>query len=152
MVTLGGYSEYLPYLHPMVYAENYEPPSGKSEETNYSVYLRKIYLRKGGGESTISLLNDVLGAQELKEVLFDYKLINEDFGNRVSLDSDSPFTLLSTAIEDPFKRMWKELTGVEYTYAEMKLSPTELEQLPTFYFQLRVRTSCELDHLSDIED
>eukprot|EP00584_Thalassiosira_punctigera_P020979 CAMPEP_0172574658 /NCGR_PEP_ID=MMETSP1067-20121228/136814_1 /TAXON_ID=265564 ORGANISM="Thalassiosira punctigera, Strain Tpunct2005C2" /NCGR_SAMPLE_ID=MMETSP1067 /ASSEMBLY_ACC=CAM_ASM_000444 /LENGTH=440 /DNA_ID=CAMNT_0013367291 /DNA_START=173 /DNA_END=1495 /DNA_ORIENTATION=- len=117
-MTLGGVD---PRLHssPMVFAKNVKG-SGF-----YAVHLKAVYLREGGGVSAQMTPVDMgrihnLGLSESQ--------LND--GN-VIVDSGTTDTYFSSVLSAPFKKAWKELTGMDYNHNPLALSAEEVDALPS---------------------
>lgn len=117
-MTLGGVD---PRLHtsPMVFAKNMKS-SGF-----YAVHLKAVYLREGGGLSAQVTANDMSKMHKL-----DISESSLNSGN-VIVDSGTTDTYMTRALETPFKNIWKQLTGTDYSHAAVSLTLDEIMALPT---------------------
>ena len=126
MITLGGYNPNI-ITSPMVYAKN-----TKTKHASYSFYIKNIYLRQGGGSSVVPLVS----YQPITKIPFDDAVFHE--GTGVALDVEAPYTLLHRSIEQSFKDIWKEVTGMDYIYSTMYLTDEDALIMPTILIQLQV--------------
>ncbi|KAL3770675.1 hypothetical protein ACHAW5_001450 [Stephanodiscus triporus] len=117
-ITLGGVDTRL-HQSPMVFAKNIQG-SGF-----YSVHLKAVYLRAGGGGSAQTTQDDATRLHKLP--------LGEDVLNRgnVIVDSGTTDTYFNRALDGPFKTIWKELTGHDYNHNPISISPEEIAALPT---------------------
>lgn len=125
-LTLGGED---PRLHssPMVYARTLDSGGGF-----YNVKLKKIYIRKGGGDSA-----KVEKGEKLVMVDIDEQVLNL---GHVIVDSGTTDTYLTRRLATPFKKVWEKMAGVKYSNHAMSLTESELHSLPTILFQLEGST------------
>ncbi len=124
-MTLGGVDPRL-HMSPMVYAKNVKG-SGF-----YAVTLNAIYLRAGGGISAQTTQEDMASGRVHKLPL-SYDELNR--GN-VIVDSGTTDTYFNRALDVPFKKLWKELTGRTFDHGAMELSEEELATFPTILLVL----------------
>jgi hypothetical protein len=122
LLTLGGIDNRLQST-PMVYARNL------SYSGWFTVYLKKIYLRIGGGQSAmIDTVDDIV------EVPLDIHSINS--GKGIIVDSGTTDTYLHQSLAKPFNDIWKEVTGSAYSNSPIRLTQSQLMSLPTVLVQL----------------
>jgi len=121
-LSFGGYDPKLHETH-MVYT------SGASDgrERQWSVKIRKIFLRDGAaGESVKSTKKKV----KTVEVKFDNQL-------QGIVDSGTTDSFLPSIIAESFKDAYEQMTGQEYVPDEpMSLRTEDLEKMPTVILQL----------------
>ncbi|KAL3810350.1 hypothetical protein ACHAXA_003079 [Cyclostephanos tholiformis] len=117
-ITLGGVDTRL-HQSPMVFAKNTQV-SGF-----YSVHLKAVFLRAGGGTSAQTTQAD---ADRLHKLPLSEDVLNN--GN-VIVDSGTTDTYFSRALDGPFKQIWKKLTGEDYNHNPISISPEEIAALPT---------------------
>jgi len=117
-MTLGGVDTRL-HASPMVFAENFRG-SGF-----YAVHLKAVYLREGGGVSAQTSQGDMVRMHNLG--LSEAQL---NKGN-VIVDSGTTDTYFSSTLAKPFKKMWKDLTGKDYSHNPISLTTDEIDALPT---------------------
>lgn len=136
VLTLGGIDTRL-NSSPMVYAKN-TAPSGW-----YTVKVKNIFVRKGGGMSAALEVNDENKAKNAGENLkkskvvrlpIDVKAVNS--GKGVIVDSGTTDTYLSKTLAKGFMDAWKDITGVAYSNSALKLTKKEVAKLPTLLIQL----------------
>jgi len=126
-LTLGGVDTRL-NSSPMVYAQN------KADSGWYTVNVKNIFLRRGGG---ISSKMDTLGSNINAEIIhlpMNAKVINS--GKGVIVDSGTTDTYLSKSLQKSFYSVWKSLTGMNYSNSALKLSLEQIQKLPTILIQL----------------
>eukprot|EP00577_Skeletonema_sp_RCC1716_P009770 CAMPEP_0113378104 /NCGR_PEP_ID=MMETSP0013_2-20120614/3515_1 /TAXON_ID=2843 ORGANISM="Skeletonema costatum, Strain 1716" /NCGR_SAMPLE_ID=MMETSP0013_2 /ASSEMBLY_ACC=CAM_ASM_000158 /LENGTH=666 /DNA_ID=CAMNT_0000260291 /DNA_START=10 /DNA_END=2010 /DNA_ORIENTATION=+ /assembly_acc=CAM_ASM_000158 len=119
-MTLGGVDPRLHNVSPMVFAKNTHM-SGF-----FGVHLRAVYLREGGGLSAQTTLDDMSSRMHRLEV--SEQQLNS---GKVIVDSGTTDTYMTSRIASAFKTTWKQITGKDYSHSGMKLTPEELESLPT---------------------
>lgn len=124
LLTLGGIDTRL-NTSPMVYAKNVAPNGW------YTVNVKNIFLRKGGG---MSAAIDLDNQDMIIKLPMKAKAVNS--GKGVIIDSGTTDTYLSKALMTDFAASWKELTGAAYTNNALKLSKEEIEKFPTLIIQL----------------
>lgn len=117
-MTLGGVDTRL-HQSPMVFAKNTKG-SGF-----YSVHLKAVFLRAGGGRSAQTTQAD---ADRLHRIPLNEDQLNN--GN-VIVDSGTTDSYFNRALDGPFKEIWRELTGHEYNHNPIEISPEEIAALPT---------------------
>lgn len=118
-MTLGGVDPRL-HMSPMVFAENTNKHSGF-----YSVHLKEVYLRKGGGTSAQTTQEDMERMHKLTITTSELNM-----GNAI-VDSGTTDTYFPRALAGPFKKAWKKLTGNDYNHNHIELSDDEIAKLPT---------------------
>lgn len=124
-VTLGGVDRRL-HLTSMVYAKSV----GDGSSASFKVRLRKMYLRAGGGQS---VMYDAGAAYHLLDVS-EESLNGMEMYN---IDSGTTDTYLIQSLSDEFRKVWKDVTGTEYTNEPVKIgSEAELRRLPTIIMQM----------------
>ena len=112
---------------PMVYARNL------SRTGWYTVYVKNVFLRMGGGESAKI---DEANMINIVQIPVDISAMNS--GKGVIIDSGTTDTYLHTSLEKPFNDAWKTVTGKSYTNSAIRLSREQLNSLPTILVQLMV--------------
>jgi len=132
-LTLGGFDMKY-HSTPMVFTQN-SPGDG------FSIHLKRIYMRKGGGSS---VRPENIGMTVVR-VDFDDEEANGEVG--IPLDSAKPNSRLPKIIEEPFRRVWKTITGTEYSYGRLRLLDGDLSRLPTLLFQFKA--SLDVDYAVD---
>ena len=125
-LTLGGFN---PKFHAsgMVFAKN------TMAKNNFSIYLRNMFLRKGGGDS----VKPVIAGMKVIKIDFDDEFINSDQGGGVAFDSSTPYTLFSRELSEPFKQAWKMATDEDFSYRKVKLTESQVRSLPTIILQFQ---------------
>jgi hypothetical protein len=124
-MTMGGYDTRLHDKSDMVYASTDHSSSGF-----YSVHVRKMYLRAGGGGDSAKSTNDSLDIIPLEVSETD---LNK---GQVIVDSGTTDTYFTRRIASEFSSVFQELTGKQYTHSGMKLTKEELESFPTIIIQM----------------
>jgi hypothetical protein len=124
-MTIGGVSNNLD-TSPMVYAKNLAHVGW------YTVYVKAIYIRTGGGQSARSDMDGDSKHKTIK-VRLNQKVLNS--GKGVIVDSGTTDTYLNKRLAKEFTRAWKEATGQLYTHSPMTLTVKELHSLPTILIQ-----------------
>jgi hypothetical protein len=117
-ITLGGVDTRL-HQSPMVFAKNVKAGGF------YAVHLKAVYLRAGGGQSAQTTQDD---SPRLRKLPLGEDVLNS--GN-VIVDSGTTDTYFSRALDGPFKKIWKELTGHDYNHNPISISQEEIAALPT---------------------
>jgi len=123
-LTFGGPDSRL-HTSPMVYSGGKEGRVGF-----FSVRMRKVYLRQGGGgDSATSTKSD--------RVVTPLD-VSEDTLNRggIIVDSGTTDTYFSRSIASAFSKVFEDLTGKKYGHDPVDLSPDQLDALPTILFQI----------------
>ena len=120
-VTLGGED---PRLHtsPMLFSDN------TRSSGFYTVRLKKMYIREGGGESAYIKDDD-----KVRPIDIDESTLNS---GGVIVDSGTTDTYMTRRLAEPFKRLWEEVAGRKYTHDPVTLTDEQLRSLPTIMFQL----------------
>jgi hypothetical protein len=126
-LTLGGVDKRLQST-PMVYAKSI------SNSGWFTVYVKKIYLKIGGGQSAI-----VDKVDNIIEIPSNVYSINS--GKGVIIDSGTTDTYLHQSLAKPFHNIWKEVTGTAYSNSPIRLTQSQLMNLPTFLVQLLPHSS-----------
>jgi len=135
-MTMGGTDTRL-HSSPMLYAKN------TKESGMYTIHVRKMYLREGGG---LSATPDK-GKNQVTHLLdVDEKKMN---GNGIILDSGTTDTYLSRAIAGPFMKKWKEIVGTAYNNNGINLTPEQMAALPTILFQVQPDTGSNDEYDKD---
>jgi hypothetical protein len=96
----------------------------------YSVHIRKVYLRAGGGGDSANSTDDSLEIIPLEVSETD---LNH---GQVIVDSGTTDTYFSRRIASEFSKAFTELTGKEYSHKALKLTKEELDSLPTILIQM----------------
>ena len=124
-MTLGGTDKRLHNSDVMVYADTEHSMSGF-----YSVHVRKMYLRAGGGGDS-AMSNDA--ALNIVALDVDEGALNS---GQVILDSGTTDTYFTRRISSAFEKVFKDMTGEDYTHASKKMSKKELDAYPTILIQM----------------
>jgi hypothetical protein len=130
LVTLGGFNPKT-LDTPMVYVQNVETEGS----TGFKVFVRNVYLRKGGGQSIISDGDEI--ASKLVKLNFDAEQFNS-FNKGTVIDSGLPLLVLDESIQESFLTEWKRVTGSEFSFGKMRLTEADILSLPTLVFQIKV--------------
>ena len=95
----------------------------------FSVLMRKVYLRQGGGGDSATSSSNV------KVIALD---VSEDTLNRggIIVDSGTTDTYFSRGIASEFSQVFEQLTGKKYGHDAVDLTPEQLEALPTILLQI----------------
>jgi len=129
-MMLGGVSNSLD-TSPMIYAKN------MATVGFYTVYVKNIYIRSGGGQSAKTSLS---GNQRIYRVPLNVHKVNS--GKGVIVDSGTTDTYLNKNMAKGFNKMWKKVTGREYSHSPLSLDDEQLRSLPTILVQCQVSCSC----------
>lgn len=121
-LTLGGEDSRL-HTSPMVFSKNVRS-SGF-----YTVKLRKMYLREGGGISA-----EYDSKMKIHRLDLDEGTLNT---GGVIVDSGTTDTYMSRRIGSAFKAMWQEIVKKPYSHDPVKLTDEQLAKLPTVLFQIQ---------------
>jgi hypothetical protein len=121
-MSLGGVSTSLD-SSPIIYARNL------AKFGWYTVYVKNIYIRSGGGQSAHSVGRD----RRTVRVRMDTAALNS--GKGVIVDSGTTDTYLNVKVAREFNRAWKKVTGVAYSHTPISLTQEQLRQLPTILIQ-----------------
>ena len=122
VITLGGIDRRLDST-PMVYAKNLARTGW------FTVYVKKVYLRPGGGQS--AKLDNI---DEIIPIAADLYSMNS--GKGVIIDSGTTDTYLHRSLAKPFNDAWKSVTGKAYTNSPMRLTRQQIMELPTILIQI----------------
>ena len=120
-VTLGGED---PRLHtsPMLFSDN------TRNSGFYTVRLKKMYIREGGGESAY-----ITDKDKIRPIDIDEATLNS---GGVIVDSGTTDTYMVRHLAEPFKKLWEDVAGRKYTHDAITLTDDQLRSLPTVMFQL----------------
>jgi hypothetical protein len=124
-LTFGGPDERL-HTSPVVYT------GGKKGRVGFfSVYMRNIYLREGGG-------GDSASSSTLTELKIVSLNVSEDTLNRggIIVDSGTTDTYFSRGIASAFSQVFEQLTGKKYGHDAVDLTAQQLDALPTILLQI----------------
>lgn len=131
IVTLGGFNPRT-LDSPMVYVQNIETEGS----TGFKVFVRNVYLRKGGGQSVTSDGDGI--SSKLVKLDFDADQFNA--GNQGTIiDSGLPLLVMDEGIQESFLAEWKQITGSDFSFGKMRLTESDILSLPTLIFQIKVR-------------
>jgi Eukaryotic aspartyl protease len=123
-MTLGGTDTRL-HKSPMVYSSTV---GGSSSSGFYAITLRNIYLRPAsGGTSAQSDVAPVPLGMDISTVI----------RSQVIVDSGTTDTYFTRALAPYFNKVWKDMTGTDYSHNKMKLTDEQLDAMPTIIFQLK---------------
>lgn len=127
VLTLGGVDKRL-QRSPMVYA------ALDTESNNgwYTVQVKKIWLRKGGGQSAKS--DGPFKRTDHVIVSANSKKLND--GDGIIIDSGTTDTYFQRHLKVPFQKAFKDMTGIRLSNKSLKLTPEEVLALPTILIQL----------------
>mmetsp|Transcript_11167 Transcript_11167/g.33070 ORF Transcript_11167/g.33070 Transcript_11167/m.33070 type:complete len:745 (-) Transcript_11167:493-2727(-) len=121
-LTLGGEDNRL-RTSPMVFSKNVRSTGF------YTVRLRKMYLREGGGIS--AKFNPDLKVHSLD---LDESTLNS---GGVIVDSGTTDTYMSRKIGSAFKKVWQDVVQKPFSHDPVKLTDEQLAKLPTVLFQIQ---------------
>lgn len=123
-LTFGGTEDRL-HTSPMVYS------GGKNGRVGFfSVHMRKIYLREGGGGDSATSTNSKKNVVALDA---DEGSLNS---GGIIVDSGTTDTYYSRSISRAFGNAYKKLTGNAYNHDPVNLTTEQLNALPTILFQI----------------
>mmetsp|Transcript_15716 Transcript_15716/g.23010 ORF Transcript_15716/g.23010 Transcript_15716/m.23010 type:complete len:594 (+) Transcript_15716:75-1856(+) len=122
-LTMGGHDKRL-HTSPMVYSK-------LDSSQFFSVNLKKMYLREGGGGDSVLATKTNLTIEALNVNDSVYELYS-----RVTIDSGTTDSYFPRGLAPAFKALWKELTGKEYHHQRVFLTDEDLNSLPTILLQL----------------
>ena len=124
-VTLGGVDNRL-HKTPMVFANSVTEGSTAS----FKVQMRKMYLREG---NDMSVMYDAKQKYHLLDVTPQELNGNEMY----NFDSGTTDTYFIKSLSDEFRKLWVEITGMEYTNEPIMVSKnSDLLKLPTVVLQM----------------
>jgi hypothetical protein len=121
-MTLGGTDKRL-HETPMVYSSNAGTTTGRGF---FSIHIRAVHMRRGGGGGSDNP-GDVVNLNQSEA--------NLNMGG-VIVDSGTTDTYFISHIRSAFRDTFKEMSGRAYNNEKVRLSPEELEALPTILFQI----------------
>ena len=123
-LTFGGPDTRL-HTSPMVYSGGKDGRAGF-----FSVHMRKMYLRQGGGGDSATSTDATLTVTPLD--------VSEDNLNRggIIVDSGTTDTYFSRSIASAFTAVFEEMTGQKYGHDPVDLTPDQLNALPTILLQI----------------
>lgn len=134
-MTLGGTDTRL-HTTSMVYANQ------PNKNGWFTVHIKHMYLRTGGGESVQSTADD---AAVQKIELADTSMNNGE----VIVDSGTTDTYLSRALEAPFKAAYKEIMKEDWIGDNsIHLTDEEVLAMPTIMIQLTGKEGSNLDPMA----
>jgi hypothetical protein len=131
MVTLGGFNPKT-LDSPMVYVQN-EETEGKN---GFKVFVRNVYLRKGGGQSVVSDGDSL--SSNLVKINFDANAFNS-VNRGTIIDSGLPLIVFDESIQQSFLMEWKRMVGQDFSFGKMVLTEEDVMNLPTVILQIKVR-------------
>jgi len=124
-VTLGGVDKRL-HKTPMVFAKSV----GDGSTASFKVQMRKMYLREGNDQS---VMFDAKAKYHLLDAGED--LLNGD--ELFNFDSGTTDTYFIHSFSDEFRKLWKELTGMEYSNDPIAVNnDADLLKFPTVVLQM----------------
>jgi hypothetical protein len=122
-MTLGGVSSSLD-TSPMVYAKNVQSYGW------FTVHVKNIYIAKQGGTS---FAFESVENPNIVKVPIDVLQLNS--GKGVIVDSGTTDTYLNVHARKSFIKIWKQVTGMDYTHGPIYLTPSQIRRLPTILIQ-----------------
>jgi hypothetical protein len=141
VMTLGGVDKRL-QRSPMVYA------ALNIRHGWYAVHVKKFWLRKGGGQSAKP--NGI--KEKAKYVLINGNEKSLNDGDGVIVDSGTTDTYFQRHLKEPFKKAFKEMTGMSFSNKKMTLTREEIMALPTILIQMAPHKDKEMDASVDVDD
>ena len=138
VLTLGGIDRRLD-SSPMVYAKNL------ARSGWFTVYVKKLYLRPGGGQSA-----KIEDSDKIIPITTDLYSMNS--GKGVIIDSGTTDTYLHRSLSKPFNAAWKSITGKAYSNSPVRLTRQQIAELPTILIQLMPYSSGFDDNLGSPND
>lgn len=123
-VTLGGVDTRL-HTTPMVFAK----AMGHGSTASFKAHVRKFYLRESGGTSVMYDGKSKYHALNVNENDLNGE---EDF----NFDSGTTDTYFTKALSDEFRRVWHEITRMQYTNEPVSITDDQLRKLPTIILQM----------------
>lgn len=123
-MTIGGTDKVL-HKTPMVYAR--ETKGGGF----FTVHVRKIFLRNGGGES--AALEPDMKSDDMQKIDISESQLNS---HGVIIDSGTTDTYFTHDLATSFRNIWQEMTGSPYMNKPVKMTKEEIAKLPTVIIQL----------------
>ncbi|KAG7360040.1 aspartic peptidase domain containing protein [Nitzschia inconspicua] len=138
-MTLGGVSSTLD-TSPMIYARNIQPFGW------YTVFVQAMYIAKNGGSKF--LFDSPESTKNIVKIPIDHSQIN--VGRGVIVDSGTTDTYINSNVQAAFVKIWKQVTGMEYTHGPIYLTQTQLKRLPTLLVQLQAAQT-QQPHLEGLD-
>jgi len=140
-MTLGGTDGRF-HMTPMRYARNVKASSGY-----FTVNLKNIYLREGGGESA-GTNDDNEG--NIHPVEIDPQVLKKaNSGHSVIVDSGTTMTYLDNRLGEVLKAKWEEIAGMKYTNKPLTLTDEQVRSLPTLLFQFEASSDGANENIGD---
>lgn len=121
-MTLGGTDRRL-HKSPMVYAS-------ASQGGFFSIHVRAVYLRHGMGGESAQTMDEAAALVNLNQ---PEETLN---AGGVIVDSGTTDTYWNSHIQSALRDVFKEMSGRPFNHDKLKLSPTDLAELPTILFQI----------------
>jgi hypothetical protein len=125
-MTLGGVSSTLD-TSPMVYARNIQPYGW------FTVYIEAVYVARNGGDKF--LFDTPESTKGIIKIPIDHSKIN--VGRGVIVDSGTTDTYINSNVQPGFVKIWREVTGMEYSHGPVYLTQAQLKRLPTLLVQMQ---------------
>jgi hypothetical protein len=125
-MTLGGVSSTLD-TSPMIYARNIQPYGW------FTVFVEAIYVARNGGSKF--LFDTVESTKHIVKIPIKHSEIN--VGRGVIVDSGTTDTYINSNVQPAFVKIWKQVTGMEYTHGPVYLTQSQLKRLPTLLVQIQ---------------
>jgi Xylanase inhibitor N-terminal len=125
-MTLGGVSSTLD-TSPMIYARNVQPYGW------FTVFVEAIYVAKNGGSKF--LFDTPESTRNIVKIPIDHSQLN--VGRGVIVDSGTTDTYINSNVQPAFVKVWKQVTGMDYTHGPVYLTQSQLKRLPTLLIQMQ---------------
>lgn len=125
-MTIGGVSSTLD-TSPMIYARNVQPYGW------FTVFVEAIYIAKNGGSKF--LFDTPESTKTIVKIPIVHSQINA--GRGVIVDSGTTDTYINSHVQAAFTKVWKQVTGMEYTHGPVYLTQSQLKRLPTLLIQMQ---------------
>jgi hypothetical protein len=147
VMVLGGTDDRLHHI-PISYAKEME-----AHASFWQVEVRKVYLAERQDVAALLDATGIASNRSLEEIPIDGI---SSFSLRPIVDSGTTYTYLNNAFEEPLRQAWEKATGREFANSICYMSEEQVQDFPTFFFQLKGVENNELvgswdeEHPNDI--
>lgn len=99
----------------------------------FTVFIQAMYVARNGGSDF--LFDSPESTKPVIQIPIDQSSVN--VGRGVIVDSGTTDTYINSSIKPAFVKIWKQVTGMDYTHGPVYLTQSQLERLPTLLIQMR---------------
>jgi hypothetical protein len=103
----------------------------------FTVFVQAIYVARNGGNAF--LFDTPESTTGIVRIDVDHTKINS--GRGVIVDSGTTDTYINSSVRPAFAKLWKQVTGMDYTHGPIYLTQSQLKRLPTILIQMHGTTT-----------